>query len=323
MPNPDLRTEPKLALALGGGGALGAAHIGVLQVLRERDIHPSMVAGTSAGSVAGAGYALRISPYELERMVRRATWGSFGAITRSRGIGVLDTEGVRASIERILGQDINIEDMPTPFAAVATDVDTREVVVLKSGSLADAVRASIAVPGLFKPVRIGKRLLVDGGVMQNLPIEAAFNMGAHHVIGVRIAAEWEILPQFRTSSRVHGMEIRNDVTIIAPELGNRSQWIPRDIPTLVRLGREAAERTLADYPVVVEPPERDLDEFNEPEPTVRSELDTMVREAAEEFLARLPRVSMPYLPLSHLTQQPRPDLSRLPRPDLSGFFRRD
>ncbi|WNM23842.1 patatin-like phospholipase family protein [Demequina capsici] len=246
----DLRYAPLLGLALGGGGALGAAHVGVLQVLHERGIRPELVVGTSAGAVIGAAYAAGIDPYELETMVVDARWGDFGTFSFMPGLGVLDTEGLRRTIEQVAGGDLRIEDLPLTFGAVATDVSTGGAVLLSHGSLADAISASIAVPGLFRPQRLKGHLLVDGGVVQNLPLQAAFETGASDVIGVRLAAEWDALPRYRTSTQVHELEIDSRVTMVRPQIGQRSQWVARDIPGLIELGREAAEQALAEYDVV-------------------------------------------------------------------------
>jgi len=240
---------------LGGGGALGAAHVGVLQVLHERGIHPSMVAGTSAGSVIGAAYAAGYDPYWMEDLVVSSTWGTFGTLTFSPGLGVLDTAGLRASVDAVANADALIEDMPIPYAAVATDVRTLEPVIINSGPVVDAMCASIAVPGLFRPTQAQGHLLVDGGVVQNLPLQAVLDMGAEHVIGVRLAAEWDVGgPIPSTALAIHELEIDRRVTLIAPHLGRRSQWVAKDLPGLIRLGREAAERALGDYEVVASRP---------------------------------------------------------------------
>ncbi|MCR6712773.1 MAG: patatin-like phospholipase family protein [Demequina sp.] len=254
MAGADLRYEPHLGLALGGGGALGAAHCGVLEVLHERGIVPTIVVGTSAGSIAGGAYANGRDPYELTELVIQASWGDFGTFSMTPGLGLLDTEGLRDTVDRI-GHDSMIEDLPIRFAAVATDLGTEESVLIDHGSLVEAIGASIAVPGLFRPKQLDGRTFVDGGVIQNLPLEAAFTMGATHVIGVRLAPEWDYLPSMRTALRVHEYEIRDDVTLITPRLRHRSQWVARDLPGLVQLGREAAELALADYPIVNPRPE--------------------------------------------------------------------
>lgn len=243
----DLRTVPRLGLALGGGGVLGAAHVGVVQVLHEREIRPTVVAGTSAGAVIGAAYAVGVDPYELERMVLAADWDDFGTFSFTPGLGLLDTKAIKRHISDVAGQR-RIEDLPVRYGAVATDVAARDSVVIDHGSIADAVAASIAVPGLFRPVTKEGRILFDGGLTQNLPLEAAFDLGAEHVIGVRLAEEWDGLERFRTSGEVHALELESNVTMIRPRLGQRSQWRDEDVESLVRLGREAAEEVLADYP---------------------------------------------------------------------------
>lgn len=249
MAGVDLRYEPHLGLALGGGGALGAAHCGVLEVLYERGISPTIVVGTSAGSIAGGAYANGRDPYELSDLIVRANWGDFGTFSMTPGLGLLDTEGLRETVARV-GHDSQIEDLPIRFAAVATDIATDQAVLIDHGSLVDAMSASMAVPGLFRPKELDGRRFVDGGVVQNLPLEAAFSMGATHVIGVRLAPEWDYLPKMRTAIQVHAYEIRDDVTMITPRLRHRSQWVARDLPGLVQLGREAAELALADYPII-------------------------------------------------------------------------
>lgn len=257
MDDVDLRTQPSLGLALGGGGALGAAHVGVVQVLYERGIRPTIVAGTSAGSIIGAAYAAGMDPYEMEDLVRTATWGEFGTLTLKPGLGLLDQAALRDTMDRISSAELTIEDLPIRYAAVATDVLSREPVVIDSGLLFDAIAASIAVPGLFRPTRTADgRWLVDGGVVQNLPLETAFGMGAEHVIGVRLASEWDIFPNRRTSVEVHELEIDPRVTLVMPRLHRHSQWVAKDLEQLVDAGREAAERALAEYPVVSERPLR-------------------------------------------------------------------
>lgn len=250
----DLRYEPHVGLALGGGGALGAAHVGVLQVLHERAIRPSVVAGTSAGSLIAAAYARGRDPYELEALVVNARWGDFGTFSMTPGLGLLDTDGLRATLEEI-GGDHLIEDLPVRYSAVATDLNTQQRVLIDHGSLIDAVCASISVPGIFRPKHLDGRMLVDGGLVDNLPIDAALEMGARHVIAVRLAPEWDVLPKVRSSVKVHALAIRKDVTLISPKLQHRSQWIARDLPGLVQAGRDAAEAALMDYPVVYPVPE--------------------------------------------------------------------
>lgn len=245
----DLRYEPHLALALGGGGALGAAHVGVLQVLRERGITPAIVVGTSIGSFIGAAYAAEMDPYDLEERILRMNWGNFGTFSLTPSLGLLNTEGLRAAIERVVG-DAQIEDLPIRYGAVASDIADAKAVLLDRGPLYPAVAASIAVPGIFSPGSHNGHRLLDGGIYENLPLEAAFEMGAKHVIGVRLMPEWDMYPSGYTSVKVHELEIRTDVTLVSPKLEHRSQWVNKDLPGLVLKGREAAERALGEYEVV-------------------------------------------------------------------------
>jgi NTE family protein len=251
----DLTTVNHLGLALGGGVALGAAHVGVLQVLHERGIHPTIVAGTSVGSIMGGLYALGIDPYRLEVMVSHAQWGNLAWPGLNPCLGVLDQEGLRRTIEQI-GGDVLIEDLPIAFAAVATDLVSRTPIILDRGNLADAMCASIAIPGVFRPTIRDGFVLVDGGLVENLPLEAVFEMGAAHVIGVRLAPEWDGLPDFHTSVHVHELEIRSDVTLIHPGLGGKSMWRLKDLADLIVLGRKGAEQRLAEYPVVNKRPKK-------------------------------------------------------------------
>src|SRR5690554_2771083 len=255
----DLTTTAKLGLALGGGGALGVAHVGVLQVLRERGITPTVIAGTSAGAIIGAAYAYGLDPYELEDRINHASWGTFGTFTPRPGLGFLTADALRETVRNVAG-DALIEDLPMPFAAVATDVETRHAHVITTGPVAEALAASIAVPGIFRPVRIDGRWYVDGGVVQNLPIETAFALGAQHVIGVRLAPEWDGPGLEPTALHVHEWSIRADVTLVRPLFETRSQWVARDLPGLVELGRDAAETAFEDYPVVKAAPERPIRE---------------------------------------------------------------
>lgn len=253
--SPDLTTVDTVGLALGGGGALGVAHVGVLQVLHERGVVPTHVAGTSAGAIIGAAYAYGLDPYELEDRIIHASWGTFGTFTPKPGLGFLTADALRQTVRDVAG-DALIEDLPLAFAAIATDVDTREAHTFSTGPVAEALAASIAVPGIFRPVRIGGRWYVDGGVVQNLPIEAAFGLGATHVIGVRLAPEWDGPGLEPTALHVHEWSIRADVTLVKPILENRSQWVTRDLPGLVELGRAATEKAFGDYPIVNPAPER-------------------------------------------------------------------
>ena len=183
------RRAPRLGLALGSGSARGWAHIGVLQALHEAGVKPDIVCGSSIGALVGAAYAAG----ELERF---SDWVQglgmrdvFGFMDFNLSGGMLKGEKLLAFWRRNFA-DFDIEASPLPFGAVATDLHSGAEVWLREGSIADAVRASIALPGLFTPVvRTDGRLLVDGGIVNPVPTSLARAMGADIVIGVDLNAD--------------------------------------------------------------------------------------------------------------------------------------
>jgi NTE family protein len=179
---------PSIGLALGGGFARGLAHIGVLKVLEEEGIPINFIAGTSVGSVIGAAYCSGISAKELEEIAALVRFKDFARWTLSRyGIASNDR------IARFLGKMLKcrtFEDLKTPLAVAATDFTTGEGVVFRSGPLVEAVRASCAYPGMFQPVNIGGRLLVDGMLAHSVPTLPLREMGAERVIAVYLSAHW-------------------------------------------------------------------------------------------------------------------------------------
>jgi NTE family protein len=179
---------PPIGLALGGGFARGLAHIGVLKVLEEEGIPINFIAGTSVGSVIGAAYCSGISAKELEEVAALVRFKDFARWTLSRyGIASNDR------MARFLGKMLKcrtFEDLKTPLAVAATDFTTGEGVVFRSGPLVEAVRASCAYPGMFQPVNIGGRLLVDGMLAHSVPTLPLREMGAERVIAVYLSAHW-------------------------------------------------------------------------------------------------------------------------------------
>ncbi len=188
IPIPIPKPKPKIALVLSGGASRGFAHIGVIKVLEEQHIPIDIVVGTSAGSLTGALYAYYADAAKLEK----AAWGLteedvFDYSIPNIFVGVVKGESIVAFIKsRILVK--NIQDLKIPFAAVATDLVTGEKIVFKTGPVSTAVRASISIPGVFKPLIIGKKILVDGGVVDNVPVDVARNLGADIVIAVDVSS---------------------------------------------------------------------------------------------------------------------------------------
>jgi NTE family protein len=210
--------RPKIGLVLGGGGARGGAHIGILKVLEELRVPVDFVVGTSIGSIVGGLYSSGMSPAEMEKMVGETDWGSIFSDKPERqrisfrrkqdddlalfpfevGIG---KKGLSARSGIISGTRIdfffrsltleasgitNFDDLRVPFRAVAADLISGEPVILDHGDLTTAMRASMSIPGVFTPVEIDGRFLVDGGMALNLPVDVARALGAARIIAVDV-----------------------------------------------------------------------------------------------------------------------------------------
>ncbi|MFN3610934.1 patatin-like phospholipase family protein [Tepidimonas sp.] len=195
-------TRPRIGLALGSGAARGWAHIGVLRVLQEAGLEPDIVCGTSIGALVGAAYAAG----ELDRLepwVRSLDWRQVvGLIDLRFGGGLIEGDKLETFF-RSRFADGGIEALPKPFGCVATDLATGREVWLRQGLVIDAVRASIAIPGVFTPARQDGRLLVDGGLVNPVPVSLARAMGAEFVIAVDL--NWDLMRRRqRVASRARG-----------------------------------------------------------------------------------------------------------------------
>jgi NTE family protein len=177
----------KTGLALGGGAVLGAAHVGVLRALTEKKVQVQYISGTSIGAFVAAFYAFGKNWEEIRDIASELKWIDITQISLSQ-YGLLSNEKMGKLIDEHLGKK-KIEEADIPLALVATDAATGEKVVLKKGLVADAVMASTAIPGIFKPVEIGDRMLVDGGIVENVPINSVRELGAKYVIGVDLNAK--------------------------------------------------------------------------------------------------------------------------------------
>ena len=186
-----------VGLVLGGGAARGFAHIGVLEVLEEAGIPIHIVAGCSVGAIIGALCAAGIPAAQQHELVHGLRWTTLSTLSLlPRGLsslnlslkgfplGLLDLDKLIAWMQVSMGDVQQFNQLKLPFAAVATDIVTSELVVMNSGEIGPAVRASCSVPGVFTPFRREGRLLVDGGVIANLPVQVARQMGAEYVIAV-------------------------------------------------------------------------------------------------------------------------------------------
>lgn len=185
------REPPRVGLALSGGGVRGLAHIGVLKVIVEAGIPIHCVAGTSAGGLIGALFAAGMSPQAMEEEALRMASPRRILPFLNRGLpfrGLLSGQKVYEYLESLLG-DVTFDQLRIPLAVVAVDLNTGRKVVLREGRVVDAVRATIALPGLLSPVERDGELLVDGGLVDNLPADAARQLGAEKVVAVDISTD--------------------------------------------------------------------------------------------------------------------------------------
>lgn len=175
----------KIGLALGGGGARGLAHLGVLKHLEEIQLRPDIVAGTSAGAAVAALYAFDIPLAEIEEELSKLKPIELSAI-RLPKLGLVENTGLIDLIKRRLGQECLIEDAKIPLAIKATDVIKGKSYLMTRGSVLSAVLASCCVPGVYIPVERNNLLLVDGGLTENVPVSALEHLGAHIKIAVNL-----------------------------------------------------------------------------------------------------------------------------------------
>jgi len=180
----------KVGLVFSSGGARGAAHVGVLKVLEENGIIPDVIAGTSMGAEIGGAYAAGVPLDEMESHWRSASFGrAFRMLLPTiPWSGWSSGREIVRFLQHLLG-DCRIESLPKPYAAIATDLEEGCAVPITHGSLVDAIRASLSVPGLFTPVWIDGQLLVDGGVSNPLPVDVARRLGAEVVIAVDVLVD--------------------------------------------------------------------------------------------------------------------------------------
>jgi NTE family protein len=185
---PEPPRRPRIGVALGGGFARGLAHIGVLKVLEEENIPVDFVAGTSVGSVIGAAYASGVSAKELAEIAGLVRFKDFSRWTFSR-FGLFSNDKMALFLTKFV-RCKSFEDLRIPLAVTATDILTGEPVVFTSGDLVDPVRASCAYPGMFLPVNVKGRLLVDGLLAHGVPSAPLRTMGAEKVIAIYLSAHW-------------------------------------------------------------------------------------------------------------------------------------
>lgn len=244
----------KIGLALSGGAARGIAHIGVLKYLEERKVKICCLTGTSAGSIVGSLYCSGKSIDEMIEIAKTMSWKSLVKFSMPRR-GLIDSSRLLKVIEEHLG-DTTFDDLKIPLLINAVDLLSAKEVIMTEGSVAESVVASCAIPGIFTPVKRGKYLLVDGGLLDNLPAALMKEKKTDHIISVNVGAQnplqgepdsiFEILIQsFDVIRRQRDLPaVKYTDTLIEPELGDIPFHDTSKVDLLVKRGYDAARKEL-------------------------------------------------------------------------------
>jgi len=276
--------RPKIGLVLSGGGAKGVAHIGVLKAMEEAGLTPDFITGTSMGSIMGGLYSIGYSADEIAELVTNIDWDQvltnkipldkvtfeekeyYGRYLLDLYLkdkelilpsGVIEGQALMDIFSELTRPVHNIQDFnkfPIPFACVATNIVTGEPVVLKSGSLASAMRASMAIPTVFTPIKIDGKLLVDGGLVRNMPVPEVINMGADIIIGVYVSSDFspeEELTSFISiltqSALITGIfdtreQLEKCDILVTPDLKDFSTGSFHSSAAILEIGMEAGQQ---------------------------------------------------------------------------------
>ncbi len=253
--------NPKIGLALGSGGARGFAHIGLLKELDKEGIQVDYIAGSSMGALMGCFYASGSDLELLEKVSLQFKRKYFLDWTVPK-MGFVAGKKIEEYI-RLFTKNKRIEDLSIPLAVIATDIEKGEKVVFREGPVYEAVRASIAVPGIFVPKRIGGRLLVDGGVVDRVPVSVAQEMGADIVIACDVSSSYEeteiqsIYDVIMKSLDILQMEvvkargIKADVTL-DPAVKMYNSMAFTNISEIIEAGEEEARRRMPEIRDVIQ-----------------------------------------------------------------------
>lgn len=245
---------PRVGLALSGGSIRGLAHLGAVMELLAAGIEPACVVGVSAGAIVGALVAARVPLERLHELGRTVTWAHVSRWVLPGHMGFLSLKPMEVLLEAEIGAK-TFADLPIPFACGAFDVEQETFLLLNEGPVARAVRASCAVPGVFTPVEWNGRLLVDGGVVNNLPVRPLFDMGADYVIAVDLFPPRRaprrppnvvslLKVSFYNMIRANSHERALAHVLIEPDIRDASFWDFDEREGLIEAGREAARKVL-------------------------------------------------------------------------------
>ena len=248
-----LKKNKKIGLALGGGAALGAAHIGVLRALEEFDISISYVAGTSIGAFVAAFFAFNVHWKKISEIALKLNWLDISAISLSK-MALLSNEKLGNLITEHIG-DVSFDQSKIPVAMISTNISNGEKVILKQGNVARAVMASTCIPGIFIPVEIEDKLLVDGGIVENVPITPLKEMGADFIIAVDLNAEYshkkpgnivEVLLNTFDFTLMNATKLQTEEAdfLIKPDLSSFSIVDAKQTADLIEKGYQEAKKEL-------------------------------------------------------------------------------
>jgi NTE family protein len=237
--------KKKIGIALGGGAARGFAHIGVLEILDKENIPVDMMAGTSAGAVVGALYAQGISAAQIKKMVLEMDgFKRFQLVDISLPkTGFLAGKKITELLKSFIG-DVEFSDLDIPFACTATDIMTGEEIIINNGPVLDAVRASISVPIIFAAVKYKERFLVDGGLMDQVPVDVIKDMGPDITIGVNVTP--------RISNTRKRLYI-DDVTPYKQQIEKEPNMYTIMMNYMSIVNTKAAEASLKRADIIIEP----------------------------------------------------------------------
>lgn len=251
------RTQPPrrgIWLALGGGAVLGAAHIGVLKALDEHGIRIEGISGTSIGAFIASLYAFGHTPAQIEEIITELKWLDVTGFTLSK-YGILSNGDLGEQVRKHIGA-VDFDAASIPLYLIATDISNGRKVILDRGEVSQAVMASSCIPGIFVPVEMNGHLLVDGGLVENVPVSPLRNAGGDFIVGVDLNAgrqyqrPKDIIDVFANAIDIAIDNVTRSQTtqadlVIAPELGSYSRRDTSRVGELIHEGYEATIKLIS------------------------------------------------------------------------------
>ncbi len=254
--------KPKIGLALGSGGAKGLAHIGVIKVLEKNNIPIDFISGSSIGALVGGMYATFKDIDKIEKIALSTSWRqALSLLDPAMSLGLLSGRRMKTFFEKCIG-DVEFSDLKIPFTAVATDIENGKTIYFNKGQVALAIRASVSVPLVFRPVEHQGKLLADGGLTLPIPVDILKSMGADFSIAVNIEANYFRDCGKQKNAKISFFKIANNSlnilrhqlaayscekadVIIQPELGKNIYWDKfLKAKKIIKIGEDAATESL-------------------------------------------------------------------------------